>query len=123
MINKKLTELQEQLDFDYDLVSVELDTCSKRLRYLSSNDITDAIQKDAFDAFYNRLKNDEAVVVSFDNNTDMYEVGDECLVVVLHENLKGKYIIFDIQDAKKVENLVFSFDKSESSYKYFRNVS
>ena len=111
MINKKLIELQEQLDFDYDLVSVELDTCPKRLRYLSSNDITDAIQKDAFNFFYNKLKNDEAVVVSFDNNTDMYEVGDECLVVVIHENLKCKYIIFDIQDAKKVENLVLSFNK------------
>ena len=112
MINKKLIELQDQLDFDYNLVSVELDTCSKRLRYLSSNDITDAIQKDAFDAFYKRLKNDDGVVVSFDDNTDMYEVGDECLVVVLHENTVGcKYIIFDIQDAKKVENLVFSFDK------------
>lgn len=108
MINKKLIELQEQLDFNYDLVSVELDTCSKRLRYISSSDITDAIQKDSFDAFYNRLKNEEVVVVSFDDNTDMYEIGDDCIVVVLHENLRGKFVIFDIQDAKKIENMIFS---------------
>ena len=107
MINKKLIELQDQLDFDYDLVSVELDTCPKRLRYLSSNDITDAIQKDAFDAFYKRLKTEEAVVISFDDNTDMYEVGDDCLVIVLHENQRGRFILFDIQDAKKIENMIF----------------
>ena len=106
MINKKLIELQDQLDFDYDLVSVELDTCPKRLRYISSADLVDAISKDAFDNFFNRVKS-EAVVVSFDDNTDMYEVGEDSLVIILHDSLKAKYILFDIQDAKKIENMIF----------------
>ena len=111
MISKKLIELQDQLDFDYDLVSVELDTCAKRLRYLSSSDISDAIQKDAFDAFYKNTREQNAVIVSFDDNTDMYEVCDDSLVIVLHENEKARYIIFDIQDAKKIENFVFNADR------------
>lgn len=107
MINKKLVELQEQLDFDYDLVSVELDTCPKRLRYICNADLSDAISKDSFDKFFNEIKTNEAVVVSFDDNTDMYEVGEDNLVIILHDSLKAKYILFDIQDAKKAENMIF----------------
>ena len=105
MMSKKLVELQEQLEFDYDLVSVELDTYTKRLRYLSSNDINDAIQKDSFDSFVKNVKSREVVVVSFDDKTDMYEV--DSIVIVLHESKNGCYIIFDVQDSKKIENLIF----------------
>ena len=111
MISKKLIELQEQLEFDYDLVSVELDTYAKRLRYLSSVDIQDAIQKDAFDTFYKNLREHETMVISFDDDTDMYELSDSSLIIVVHENKNGKYLIFDVQDAKKIENLVFNADK------------
>lgn len=107
MINKKLIDLQEQLDFDYDLVSIELDTCPKRLRYISTADLSDAVSKDAFDEFYNNVKENEGVVVSFDNNTDMYEIAENSLVVILHESQTAKYILFDIQDAKKIENAIF----------------
>ena len=107
MINKKLIDLQDKLDFDYDLVSIELDTYPNRLRYISSSDLNDAIFKYAFDEFYKNVKNNEAVVVSFDNNTDMYEITETALVIILHESQTAKYILFDIQDAKKVENMIF----------------
>ena len=37
----------------------------------------------------------------------MYEVGEDNLVIILHDSLKAKYILFDIQDAKKIENMIF----------------
>lgn len=114
MINKKLIELQEQLDFDYDLVSVELDTCPNRLRYISNADLSDAISKDSFDNFFNEIKSSEAVVVSFNDNTDMYEVGEDNVVIIIHDSLKAKYILFDIQDAKKIENMIFKPNKTDS---------
>jgi len=107
MISKKLSELPEQLEFDYNLVSIELDTSPNRLRYISSADLDDAVRKDAFDLFYNNLRQNNAVVVSFDNNADMYEYGDDALVIVLFENESTRFIIFDIQDAKKIENAIF----------------
>lgn len=111
MISKKLLELDEKLDFDYTLVSVELDTAPNRLRYLSSIDLSDALQKDSFDKFYSKVKTEENVVLSFSDNTDLYEISGDCLVIILHETARGKFIIFDIQDAKKIENLVLNPNK------------
>ena len=107
MRNKKLTELSEPLGFDYNLVSVELDTSPNRLRYISALDLDDAISKDSFDTFYNRLRKEGVVIVNFDNNADMYEIEDESLVVVLFEDDSSRYVIFDIQDARKIERLIF----------------
>lgn len=108
MISKKLIELQEQLEFDYDLAAVELDTCAKRLYCLIESSLTDAISKDAFEIFFKRTQETEAVVVSIDNNTDIYEVGDDSLVIILHSSPKDRYIISDIQDAKRVEHMVLN---------------
>lgn len=108
MRSKRLIELQDQLDFDYNIVSVELDTCPKRLRYISTSDLSDAADKDAFDTFFNSVRHDEAVVVSINDNTDMYELSENAVVVVLHETQTAKYILFDLQDVRKVEDAIFS---------------
>ena len=107
MRSKKLIELQDQLDFDYDVASVELDTCPKRLRYISTADLNDAQDKDAFDAFFNSVRHDEAIVVSINDNTDMYELSENAVVIILHETQSAKYILFDLQDVRKVEDMIF----------------
>ena len=112
MICKKVADIQEQLEIDLNLVSVELDTYAKRLRYLSSSQFTDAIQKDAFDNFWNNIKSNYPVVVSISDGLDLYEFGDDSIIIVLYKTLDDCYIIFDIQDAKKIENAVFATCKS-----------
>lgn len=107
MRSKKLIDLQDQLDFDYDVASVELDTCPKRLRYISTTDLSDAQDKDAFDTFFNSVRRDEAIVVSINDNTDMYELSENAVVIILHETQSAKYILFDLQDTRKVEDMIF----------------
>lgn len=116
MICKKVVDIQEQLEIDINLVSVELDTYVKRLRYISAKQLNDAIQKDAFDYFWNYIQSNYPVVVSISDNLDVYEFGDDSFVIVLYKTLDDYYIMFDIQDAKKIENIIFSSDK-RNSYK------
>lgn len=111
MICNKITDIQDQLEIDINLVSVELDTYAKRLRYLSSQELTDGIQKESFDNFCKTLQTEYAVVVSISDGLDVYEFGEDLYIIVLYKTLDNCYLIFDLQDAKKIENIVFSSDK------------
>lgn len=111
MICKKITDIQDQFDFDLNLVSSELDTFPQRMRYISTTDLTDAIQKDSFDEFWKIIRTNYPVVVSITDKVEMYEFGEDALVVIFYETSDAKFIIFDIQDAKKIENIIFNAEK------------
>lgn len=107
MISKKLLDLQDQIDLDFNLAGTELDSHAKRLRYIAASDLTSVEQKDAFDNFWNDVKQNQAAVLSLNQNADVYDVGYECFVIVMYEDIKTKCIIFDIEDAKKIEKMIF----------------
>ena len=115
MICKKITDIQDQFDFDLNLVSSELDTFPQRMRYISTTDLTDAIQKDSFDEFWKIISTNYPVVISITDKVEMYEFGEDALVIIFYETPGAKFIIFDIQDAKKIENIIFNAE-SVSSY-------
>lgn len=107
MISKRVMNLTKQLACDYDLICVELDTSQQRLMYISDENLR-VDYKDAFKKFWDNIKQNEAVVVSIDEHSDMYEVSNDCVVLVLYENNNDKYLLYDCQDAKKIEGIMLS---------------
>ena len=106
MKSQFLHQLKELPDFDVQMAAIELDTSAKRLKYLSASKTVDAYEDEKFSKFFDNIKNNEAVVTSINDNTDLYELSESSIVVILYEDLTDKFIIFDIQDAKKIENLI-----------------
>lgn len=106
MKSQFLHQIKDSPDFDMQMVAIELDTSAKRLKYLSASKTVDAYENEKFSKFFDKIRNNEVVVTSINDNTDLYELSESSIVVVLYEDLTDRFIIFDIQDAKRIENLI-----------------
>ena len=106
---KNFNERVEEDEFDYYQVLVsELDTSLSRMKFISDKDLKDAFEIEKFNKFWNDTKNNEAVVVSITDNADLYELNEECILIVLIENLGEKLAVFDIQDGKKIVSKILN---------------
>jgi hypothetical protein len=99
-----LTKLRDPLEFDLQRVSMELDTSANRLKYISSNSCDKEEDKIKFNKLFKQIR-ERAVIVSIDDNTDLYELEDNS-VVILYEDLSDKFIIFDVQDQNNINNIL-----------------
>lgn len=100
---RNFNERVEEDEFDYYQVLVsELDTSLPRMKFVSDKDLKDAFEIERFNKFWNNVKSNEAVVVSITDNADLYELSEDCILIVLIENLNEKIFVFDMQDGKKI---------------------
>ena len=100
---RNFKERVEEDEFDYYQVIVsELDTSLPRMKFVSDKDLKDAFEIEQFNKFWNNVKSNEAVVVSITDNADLYELSEDCILIVLIENLNEKIFVFDMQDGKKI---------------------
>lgn len=76
------------------------------MKYISSSDLKDAYEIEQFNKFWDDVRSNEAVVVSVSDNSDLYELSDSSILVVLSENLNDKMIIFDKQDSNRIINKI-----------------
>lgn len=102
-------DIVESSDIGYwQVLMSELDSSLNRMRYVSLSDLKDAYEIQQFNQFWNDVK-DEVVVVSISDNADLYELSDGLILIVLIETLDNKMFVFDVQDAKKIENKILSY--------------
>lgn len=100
---RNFNERVEEDEFDYYQVLVsELDTSLPRMKFVSDKDLKDAFEIEQFNKFWNNVKSNEVVVVSITDNADLYELSEDCILIVLIENLNEKIFVFDMQDGKKI---------------------
>lgn len=108
---RNFNERVEEDEFDYYQVLVsELDTSLPRMKFVSDKDLKDAFEIEQFNKFWNSVKSNEAVVVSITDNADLYELSEDCILIVLIENLNEKIFVFDMQDGKKIIRKILNFD-------------
>lgn len=109
MISKKVESVRGKfLDVDLQLIAVELDTSVKDMMCLSKDMLSDAASVEAFDMLVNDIENEcGSEVVSFDDNTIMYEYLDESIII--HNVLGIKYILFDNILVRKIENRLSNY--------------
>lgn len=107
-ISKKIKYLKEPLDIDLQLMATELDTSANNLKYLSAEQMTDAIALDAFNKLVDDITRGDGIeITSFDDNTILYEYLDEAIVI--HEVFGVKYILFDSMVTQKIESKLDSY--------------
>lgn len=107
-ISKKIKCLKEPLDIDLQLMATELDTSANNLKYLSAEQMTDAIALDAFNKLVDDITRGDGIeITSFDDNTILYEYLDEAIVI--HEVFGVKYILFDSMVTQKIESKLDSY--------------
>lgn len=102
----KLVSLSESLDFDIQIVSIELDTSAMRLRYYCLKDAVDAVEIEKFNRLFNHIRDNENLVFNINDNTAIYELKESNNIVVLYEDLTDKFIIFDKENSREVENMM-----------------
>lgn len=103
---KPITGLGDEISSNIQMVSSELDTSPIRLRYISDKEGLDAIELDSFNKVWNEIKDNNAIITSIDDNTDLYEIEENSVVLALHEELNIRYILFDIQDIGNVKKML-----------------
>lgn len=107
MKSKKITDYPGELDFNLQVVSSELDTSATRLRYFSNEDKEmDALLMSAFNEAWDEIKNEGGLITSINDNTELYEYGDDSTIVVLYEELSTKLIIVDRQDVHTIQRII-----------------
>lgn len=102
----KLVNLSESLDFDIQIVSIELDTSAMRLRYYCLKDAADGLEIEKFNSLFNHIRDNENLVFNINDNTAIYELKESNNIVVLYEDLTDKFIIFDKENSREVENMM-----------------
>ena len=108
---RNFNERVEEDEFDYYQVLVsELDTSLPRMKFVSDKDLKDTFEIERFNKFWNNVKSNEAVVVSITDNADLYELSEDCILIVLIENLNEKIFVFDMQDGKKIIRKILNSD-------------
>jgi hypothetical protein len=70
----------------------------------------DAYENEQFSNFWDEIKNSQPVIVSVSDNADLYEVGDDSILITLIDNLNEKVIVFDKQDKRKLITLIQKSD-------------
>ena len=103
---KNLTDYSGELDFNLQVVSSELDTSAKRLKYLSNEDATDATTITAFTNAWEEINGNGNLIVNINDNTELYEYGDDSTIVVLYQDLSLRMIIVDKQDIRTIQSLI-----------------
>lgn len=107
-ISKRMRYLKEPLDIDLQLMATELDTSVDNMKYLSAEQMTDAIALDAFNKLVDDITRGSGVeITSFDDNTVLYEYLNEAIVI--HEIFGVKYILFDSMVTQKIESKLDSY--------------
>jgi len=102
-IAKKISVIEEEIDINYQLIACELDTSVKNMKYISKDILQDAITLESFEKLVKNIEiEDGTEITSFDDNTVLYEYENEA--IILHTTLGNKYIIFDEDVRKKIEN-------------------
>lgn len=104
MKTRPITEISE-LEPIMQLIALELDTSPMRLRFISDVDRVDAIELDNFNTVWNNIKSDNVIITSINDNTDLYELDENSVVVIVHEALNARYLIFDIQDVGEIKKM------------------
>lgn len=103
MKHKAFKNIVDESEYDsYQALMYELDSSLQRMRYISSNELTDALDIECFNIFWNEIKDNETIVVSVAEGSDLYELNDDSVLIILVEKIDEKLLVFDIQDAKKI---------------------
>ncbi len=106
-ISKKIENLPQDLDIDFQLLATELDISAKDLRYLSSIFMEDSLQIEAFEKLCNDIVTDNVEVMSFNDNTLLYNYCND--YVIVHDELGIKYLFFNRSLTQKVESQLYSY--------------
>lgn len=86
----------------YQVLMSELDTTLDRMRCIVLSRLRDAYEISQFNEFWDYVANEEVVVVSVTDNSNLYELSDDSTLLVLSADLNDKMIIFDKQDKNKI---------------------
>ena len=107
MKHKPFKNIVDESEYDsYQALMYELDSTLNRMRYISLSELTDVVDIDCFNRFWDNVKNNEAVVVSITDVSDLYELNEDSILIILVEKIDDKMIIFDSQDARKILNQI-----------------
>ena len=107
-ISKKIKEVKDDLDLDFQLMASELDTSVKNMKFISRSISTDAIMIDKVEQLITDIEQNGVEVTSFNDNTVLYEYLGEA--VVIHSVLGDKFIIFDSSIVSTIESKLVSFN-------------
>lgn len=102
----RITDLKERPDFDLQIVAIELDTSASRLLYFSLKDCDNAVDVENFNDLFECIRNYEEKIVSINDNTELYELKENNTIIVVYEDLTDKFIIFDKENKRDVEQLL-----------------
>ena len=103
MNHKAFKNIVDESEYDsYQALMYELDSSLERMRYISSGGLSDAFDIECFNSFWEKIRNEEAIVVSVSEDSDLYELSENSVLVILIEKIDDKMIVFDSQDAKKI---------------------
>lgn len=102
---RKFKDIVEEDEFNsWQVLMSELDSTLDRLRYIAASKLADAHELQIFNQFWNYVEENEAVAVSINDDANLYEVGDDSVLLILYRNVSERMIIFDKQDKVKVIN-------------------
>lgn len=105
MNHKPFKNIVDESEYDsYQALMYELDSTLNRMRYISLSELTDVVDIDCFNRFWDNVKNNEAVIVSITEGSDLYELNEDSILIILVEKIDDKMLIFDSQDARKIMN-------------------
>jgi hypothetical protein len=103
MNHKAFKNIVDESEYDsYQALMYELDSSLERMRYISSSELTDAFDIECFDRFWDKVRDNEVIVVSVAEGSDLYELSDDSVLLILVEKIDEKLLVFDVQDAKKI---------------------
>lgn len=109
MKHKSFKSIIDESQYEsYQVLMYELDSSLERMRYINSSDLDDSLDIEKFNEFWNNIRDNETIVVSVTEDSDLYELSDDSLLVIFVEKINEKIIVFDLQDAKKIINLILS---------------
>lgn len=109
-LSRFIITLSEPLDLDLQLMATEMDTSAKRIKYISADILPDMVAMEGYDAMIDDIETNCPEVLSFDDNTVMYEFLNE--PIIIHSALGNKYVLFDSSVAYKFERKMLSYKKS-----------
>ena len=103
MNHKAFKNIVDESEYDsYQALMYELDSSLERMRYISSSELTDALDIECFNRFWDKVRDNEVIVVSVAEGSDLYELSDGSILLILVEKIDEKMLVFDLQDAKKI---------------------
>lgn len=108
MDSKRVISIKDEIEAEWQLIATELDTSLHLMRYLHKDEDYDALKCERFDALVNDIENVDGVeCYSYDDNMILYEYLNE--PIIIFTNSGDKYVIFDVNNAKKIESKMNSF--------------